>query len=213
MQRLKNNIGWAFAGAAAVMIILAVSLPFHLIFKTEFVPAQITDAIIERTPPDNAIALQNALGALSFPFALMGGIMFAGMFGFAGGLVYNALRRFDAQEVAAIWLSGISVALLTWVLFPQHVTINSLAIFIATGFAIRWLTRRRLAEKPAPSITKRAPTDTPESPFTRREFLRNAALFSFGGLILSTIQGLPVFIAALNAAKPGIKLFAWACRA
>jgi DMSO/TMAO reductase YedYZ molybdopterin-dependent catalytic subunit len=204
MQQVKNNIGWAFAGAAAVMIILAVSLPLHLIFKTEFVPTHISNAIIERTPPDNAIALQNALGALAFPFALMGGIMITGMFGFVGGLVYNALRRFGDQEVPSVYLSGIVVGLIAFLLFPQHVSLGSAAPLLLTGYAIRSFRR---PNRNAPSAKHLSPAD-PDG-FTRRAFLRNVGIFSVGGLILSVIDGFPVFLAALNASKPGTQLFAW----
>ncbi len=200
MQRIKNNLGWAFAGAAAVMIILAVSLPIHLLLKTQFVPTLISNAIIERTPPDNAIALQNALGPLAFPFALMGGIMFTGMFGLLGGLVYNALRRFGNNEVPAVYGTGLVVGLTAFLLFPQHVTLAAASPLLLTGYAMRSFRRPN---------KKDAKLSTNSDGFTRREFLRNVGIFSIGGLILSIIDGFPVFIAALNAAKPGTPLFTW----
>ena len=109
MRTLQNVLGAAFAGAAAVIVILAALLPLYLITKIDYAPTLVTNTIIEFTPPDNAIYLQNLLGALSFPFALMGGIMLIAMIGLPVGIVYALVKRISppiAVVVAALLTSA-----------------------------------------------------------------------------------------------------------
>jgi len=197
--RLFNSLSIAFAGAAAVMLILAVLLPFYLLFKIDYAPTLASNAIIERTPPDNAIGLQNALGPLSFPFALLGGIMIVGMLGLAVGPLHALLRR--VNPLVAVVGASLFMPLLIWLCFPDHMTPLALAPFLATGPLIHLMTRR----DPARLASGKG--------ISRRDFLARAGVFSFGGLALSVIDGLPVYLSALNATKPGSKLFDFAAPA
>ena len=90
---LISSVASALAGMAAAMLILAVLLPFHLLIGLDYAPMQLTNAIIEYTPPDNAIWLQTVLGAFSFPWALLGGIMLVGLWGGFSGIGYALVRR------------------------------------------------------------------------------------------------------------------------
>src|SRR5690348_2492072 len=95
-QTLHFIIGAAFTGAAGVVIILAALFPLYLALHIDYAPAIVSDTIIASTPADNAIALQNALGPWSFPFALMGGIMLTAMSGLLVGTVYASLKLVSA---------------------------------------------------------------------------------------------------------------------
>ncbi len=196
----QNLLGSLFGGAAAVMLILAALLPFYLIFKIDYAPTLVSNTIIEFTPPDNAIALQNALGALSFPFALLGGIMIVGLIGLIVGLIYALLRSINGL-LATIGASLIMPALV-WLFFPIHMNAAALAPLLATGLLIALITRRDPL-----LIARKATTGTPGTPINRRVILQRAVIFSFGGLLLSFIDGLPVYQAALDAARAGRKLF------
>lgn len=193
MRNLQNGLGAAFAGAAAVIIVLGVLLPFYLLFKIDYAPTLASNAIIEYTPPDNAIALQNLLGPFSFPFALMGGIMLIGMMGLLVGLAYGLVRRLSIL-LAVIGASVLMIGIV-WLAYPAHMTAPALMPFLATG-PLLW------------AITRRDPqVSAAGQGISRREVLKRAAVFSFGGLLLSAIDGFPVFTAALNAARAGRKLF------
>jgi DMSO/TMAO reductase YedYZ molybdopterin-dependent catalytic subunit len=192
---LKNVLAAAFAGGASVVIILAVLLPFYVLFKIEYAPTLVSNSIIERTPPDNAILLEKFLGPLSFPFALMGGIMFTAMIGLIVGLVYAAVRRI--HPILAILTASLLMPALLWGLFPIHLTPLAMTPFLATGLILALLTRA--------DPVKFA---NPEG-ISRRELLTRMVGFGFGGLILSVIDGFPVFLAALNATQPGSPLFGW----
>ncbi len=197
--RLFNLLSIAFAGAAAAMLVLAALLPFYLLFKIDYAPTLASNAIIERTPPDNAIALQNALGPLSFPFALLGGIMLVAMLGLVVGPVQALLRR--VNPLVALVGASLFMPLLVWSCFPDHMTPLALAPFLATGPLLHLITRRdptRLASGQG---------------ISRRDFLLRMGVFSFGGLALSVIDGLPLFLSALNATRPGSKLFDFAAPA
>lgn len=197
MQRLTNGLGAAFAGAAAVMLILAVLLPFYLIYKIDYAPTLVSNAIIERTPPNNAIALQNALGALSFPFALLGGIMIVGMAGMVTGVVYAALRR--VNPLLGIVVGSLALLGTLWLCFPGHMTAPGLAPLALAGLVTHLIARRGFA----------APLPQVQSGITRRELLTRVSIFSVGGLLLAFIDGFPVYLAAVNATKPGARLFAF----
>jgi DMSO/TMAO reductase YedYZ molybdopterin-dependent catalytic subunit len=186
----------AFDGAIAVLIILAVLLPLYLALKIDYAPTLVSNAIIERTPPDNAIALQNALGALSFPFALMGGIMIMASLGLPVGLLYGLFRK---NRALAAGIASLLMPALAFLLFPDHMTPVALVPLLAVGPLLLWLTRRPVAPPAAEPPTGAG--------LTRRALLQRAAIFSVGGLALSVIDGFPVFVAALNATKPGARLF------
>ncbi len=199
LRLLQNLLGAAFAGAAAVMIILAVLLPFYLIVRIDYAPTLASNAIIEHTPPDNAIALQNLLGAFSFPFALLGGIMLIAMLGLIVGSAYALLRRVSTP-FAVVAASALLLLLVT-AAFPDHMSLTALAPLAAAGPLIGLISRRD------PSLLAAG------EGISRRVILQRAALFSFGGLILSAIDGFPVYQAALNAARAGRKLFDYAAPA
>ncbi len=193
MHRLFNWLGAAFGGAAAVIIILGVLLPFYLLFKIDYAPTLASNAIIEYTPPDNAIALQNLLGAFSFPFALMGGIMLIAMIGLLVGVVYGQIRR--VSIILAVIVASLLMIGIVWLAYPAHMTAGALLPLLATG-PLLWLITRQDRE-----------AITAGQGISRRTVLKRAALFSFGGLLLSIIDGVPVYLAAINAARAGRKLF------
>src|SRR5438046_1924838 len=107
----------ALAGAMAVIAIEAVLLPFWIAFHLDYPPKLASDFIIEHTPPDNAIALQNTLGPLAFPSAFLGGVMFVAALGLTGGLAYALLR--PRSRWAAIGAASLIVPAVTWFCYPN----------------------------------------------------------------------------------------------
>ncbi|MHB8624867.1 MAG: molybdopterin-dependent oxidoreductase [Aggregatilineales bacterium] len=178
-----------------MIVILAVLLPFSLALHIDYAPAIVSDTIIESTPADNAIALQNALGPLSFPFALFGGIMLTAMIGFLVGPAYWLFKR--NSTAWAIVVASILLPLLIWIAFPIHMTLFALIPLAAIGPLLTLITRRD------PPLSR----DPSGESLSRRAILIRAAIFSLGGLALSVIDGLPAYQFALNAAKAGAKLF------
>src|SRR6266852_3347155 len=136
---VKNWSSWSnwsrwlailLAAAAAVMLILALMLPFWLLFKLDYAPQLASDFIIEHTPPDNAIALQNTLGPLAFPSAFLGGVMFVAVLGLTGGLAYALLR--PRSRWAAIVAASLIVPAVTWFCYP-NMTPVALAPLLLVG--------------------------------------------------------------------------------
>ncbi len=196
MPRLLNSIlGGALAGAAAVVIILAALLPFALIFKIDYAPTLVSNTVIEYTPPDNAIALQNTLGAFAFPFALLGGIMLTAMIGLIIGVIFAVLRGHSIR--AATLIAALAQPMIVWFLFPIHMTPIALAPFLIAGPLTALLSRRDLPL--SRSIAA--------NPISRRDLLRRAAIFVGGGIALGMIEGFPVYLAALTANRAGRILF------
>ena len=182
------------------MLILAVLLPFHLLFNLDYAPAQLTDAIIEFTPPDNAIWLQNLLGVLSFPAALLGGVMLTGLCAAFSGMIYTLLSRWSRllAALAASALLPLSIA----ALFPIRYTPVTVLPLLLIG--------PLLAVTLRPERVRAAPgSDQPDSTplISRRQLLINLGLFSLGGIVISTIDSLPAYQFALNAARAGARLF------
>jgi len=197
--RYRRLTGGLLAGGAATILILAVLLPLHMIFKTDFAPANITNRIIETTPPDNAIQLQNALGSLSMPSAVMGGIMFTAMFGMVAGLVFTLIRPFSrplALLVAAVVAPGLIAAA-----FPSTAnTFVALAPLALIPLVTSWLTRHD--DRPVP-------VEKPQiGGLSRRDLLGHLALFSLGGLALATVNSFSTVSRDLQLAGNGLrKLF------
>jgi len=192
MHRLRTLFGAAFAGAASVVAIEAILLPLWLLFNIDYAPKRATDFIIEHTPPDNAIALQTALGAFAMPSALMGGVMFVATIGLLAGLAY-ALIRPRARPLAILAASILQPAA-TWFFYP-NMTIGALLPLLLTGPILDFFTHRD------PSIT------TAGEGITRRQALKRLALFSLGGIVISIVGGIPTYLAELRSVGAGRRLF------
>ena len=176
------------------MLILIAWYPIARLFGLDYAPTIVSNTIIEFTPPDNAIYLQNTLGALSFPFALMGGIMISGLIGFPVGLLYGLFK--PRSPIVAASIASIVFSVLVYGLFPTHMTPMALAPLLSIGAVLALITRRDHVESWAMPINP-----------SRRAFLMRGAVYSFGGLLLSVVDGLPAYQYALNAARAGVKLF------
>jgi DMSO/TMAO reductase YedYZ molybdopterin-dependent catalytic subunit len=194
MTRFLRILNAALAGAASVVIILAVMLPFWLLRGLDYAPQVASDYIIEHTPPDTAIRLQNALGALAMPSALLGGVMYIAMIGLFAGVGYTLIKP-RSRSLAILMASLIELAIAIF-FFPNLLEKSfALAPLIFTGLILD-----RLAHH------KPLTTHTAEAGFSRREMLSRLALFSFGGLVVSAIDAWPVYQSALNAVHPGRRI-------
>ncbi|MEP7286748.1 MAG: molybdopterin-dependent oxidoreductase [Chloroflexota bacterium] len=196
-RRVQNVLSAALTGAIAVIVILAVLLPIWIFLKFDYVPKLASDFIIERTPPDNAIALQNALGPLAFPSAFLGGVMFTAMLGLLAGLVYAVLR--PRSRWLATLLASLTAPAAIWFCFP-NMTAVALIPLLFTGLIVDRLARN---DPPAFKVTQ------PDSMngISRRQALTRLAMFSLGGLAVSAVGGLPVYLSELRSRTAGRRLF------
>lgn len=196
---LYRLLGAAFTGAAGVVLILAALLPFALALHIDYAPTLVSDAIIESTPADNAIVLQNVLGPLAFPFSLLGGIMLTAMAGLIAGLIYELFRH--ASTLLAVVSASVLLPLLIWVAFPADMTLAALAPLAGIGLVIALINRHDLFPNYKNVIS------IPDEALSRRAFLTRVAVFTLGGASLGVIDGVPAYQFALNAVKAGAKLF------
>lgn len=192
MRKVKNVFGAALPGAIAVIAVEAVLLPFWIAFHIDYPPKLASDLIIEHTPPDNAIALQNALGAFAFPSAFLGGVMFVSALGMTGGLAYAVLRA--RSRSAAIAAASLIVPAVTWLCYP-NMTAVALAPLLLTG-----LITDRIARNDAPIF--------PSGQFiSRRQALTRLIVFSLGGTALGVIGGIPTYLSESRSRVAGRHLF------
>lgn len=179
------------------MLILAAMLVPWLWLHLDYAPNLATNYIIEHTPPDNAVSLQTALGSLSFPSAILGGMMFVASFGVFAGIAYALLK--ERSRLVAIIAAALIEPGLVLFAFP-NVTLLALAPLLLTGVVLDRLARRD------PPILNRSRGGI-GSDISRRQVLTRLALFSLGGLAVSAIDGLPTFLSDLSSLAVQRKLF------
>ncbi|MCC7450395.1 MAG: molybdopterin-dependent oxidoreductase [Anaerolineae bacterium] len=194
MYRLRTLFGAAFAGAASVVAIEAILLSLWIVLNIDYAPKRAADFIIEHTPPDHAIALQKTLGPFAFPSALMGGVMFVATIGLLTGLAYTLIK--PRSRSLAILAASILQPAATWFCYP-NMTIGALAPLLLTGLILDFFTHRDLVNT------------TAGEGITRRQVLKRLALFSLGGLAVSIVGGVPIYLAELRSVGAGRRLFAF----
>lgn len=198
--RFGRLIAGLLAGGAATILILALLLPLHMIFRIDFAPANITNRIIETTPPDNAIQLQNTLGSFSMPSAIMGGIMFTAMFGMIAGLVFALIR--PLSRPLAIFVGSLITPGLVALFFPSPQ--NGLVALLPLAFVpavVLWLTRRDDRPFGKEGTAPRATIGG----ISRRALLGRLAIFSLGGLVLATINSFGTVSRDLQLTANGLR--------
>jgi DMSO/TMAO reductase YedYZ molybdopterin-dependent catalytic subunit len=200
MRKTQNILNASLAGAVAVLIVEAILLPFWLLAQDTafFAPKLVSDFIIEHTPPDNAISLQNALGAFAMPSALMGGVMFVAIIGLLTGLAYTLIRA--RSRPLAIIIASLMQPLVVLFCFPNtgdHPV--ALLPLLLTGPILDRLTRRDSQH-----------TELQSAGITRRRFLSRLVIFSLGGTAVSIVGGIPVYLSELASRRPGRRLFDFA---
>lgn len=200
MRKAQGILSASLSGAVAVIIIEAILLPFWLLVQDAvfFAPKLVSDFIIEHTPPDNAISLQNALGAFAMPSALMGGVMFVAMLGLVAGLLYGVLKT--RSRPLAVFGASVVQPLVVLICFPNtgdHPL--TLLPMLLTGPIVDRLARRD------PALVFGQGNTT--AGITRRTFLSRLAMFSIGGTVVSIVGGIPVYLSEIASRRTGRRLF------
>jgi DMSO/TMAO reductase YedYZ molybdopterin-dependent catalytic subunit len=114
------------------------------------------------------------------PSAIVGGVFFVASIGLFAGLAYWIIR--PISRLLAIIIAPFVMIAGTALLFPGMTPV-SLLPFVVIGVLIDRMSRRDIVDEIIAPNT-----------LTRREFLTQLGAFSFGGLLVSVIDAVPVYI-------------------